>query len=43
VTVTVWLSSGGEDVEGVMQGGCDGSLRHKPNIEILWVENGSRA
>jgi hypothetical protein len=26
VIVTVWLSSGGEEVGGVMQGGCDGSL-----------------
>jgi hypothetical protein len=26
VTVTVLLSSGGDDVEGVLQGGCDGSL-----------------
>jgi hypothetical protein len=26
VTVTVWLSSGGKEVGGVMQGDCDGSL-----------------
>jgi hypothetical protein len=26
MTVTVWLSSGGEEVGGVTQGGCDGSL-----------------
>jgi hypothetical protein len=26
VTVTTWLSLGGEDVGRVIQGGCDGSL-----------------
>jgi hypothetical protein len=26
VTITAWLSSGGEEVGRVMQGGCDGLL-----------------